>query len=59
MADVVAYHVVGKNSNGEIVSDTYVSPDNLRIVVRTLNEEYLKVEKEPLTELPDGVELKG
>ena len=41
MADVVAYHVVGKNSNGEIVSDTYVSPDNLRIVVRKIGRAHV------------------
>jgi hypothetical protein len=57
MADAVAIHITAYDSNGEIVFDGYAKPDMARNTVKLLKEELLTVKQEPVTELPEGVEL--
>jgi hypothetical protein len=57
MADVIAHHVIARDVNGQLASDSYVKPEELRNTVRLLTQEYLTVKIEDLTELPEGVEL--
>ena len=57
MADAVAYHVVARDTNGQLASEIYVKPEELRHTVKLLQEELFTVTSEALSELPEGVEL--
>jgi hypothetical protein len=57
MADAVAIHVTAYDASGELAFDGYVTPDKSRVLVKTLKEELYTVKEEPVTELPEGVEL--
>jgi hypothetical protein len=53
----VAYRVVAKNMDGDVVSDSYVAPDNYQLVAKVLRQEMFTVTVEPVDKLPDGVKL--
>jgi hypothetical protein len=55
MADAV--HITAYDVNGELVHDSYASPDKARYMVKLLKEEMFTVKQEQVTELPKGVEL--
>ena len=57
MSDAVAIHVTAYDVNGELTFDGYVKPDKVRYTVKLLKEELFTVKQEPVTELPEGVEL--
>ena len=58
MANEVAVRITATDADGNLVHDSYVAPEQARYAVKLLREELLTVKQEPVSELPDGVELK-
>jgi hypothetical protein len=58
MANEVAVHITATDADGNLVHDSYVAPEQARYAVKLLREELLTVKQEPVSQLPDGVELK-
>mgnify|MGYP006266774183 CR=1 FL=1 len=57
MAETIAFHILAKDAKGNVVFERYVHPDQARQVARPLQDELFDVTVEPVTELPEGVEL--